>query len=156
MAGIPSTGSISAPTTMGVNVSVGTITVGAANGRCQRCGDPLTAKRSTRSFCSSRCPKAAKRAEGYEPERRTIDLLRQRGLIGQVWPVYRWDRSPRMFGLVAPRAVALAELNMVDPDITEADLARALHRIHIADWKEPIEADLTARHARSRKTEEAR
>jgi hypothetical protein len=167
MAGLPSTGSITAPTMMGVNVCVapiktGIITVanatgivGAATGRCQRCGDPLTAKRSTRSFCSDRCRKAAKRAEGYVPERRIIDLLRRRGLIGQVWPVYRWDKSPRVIALMVPRAVALAELNSVDPDITEDDLARALHRIHIADWKQPVQADLIRRQAPRRQTEEA-
>jgi hypothetical protein len=159
IAGISSTGSNSAPTTMGVNVSVapiktGTITVGAANGRCQRCGDPLTAKRSTRFFCSDRCRKSAKRAEGYEPERRIIDLLRQRGLIGRVWPVYRSDRSPRVFALMSLRPVALAELNSVDPDITEDDLAGALCRLRIADWKQAVEADLIRRQAPRRQTEE--
>src|SRR6202011_1351925 len=46
------------------------------------CDAPLHAKRITRSYCSDRCRKAAKRAEGYLPERRVLSLLAQRGLIG--------------------------------------------------------------------------
>jgi hypothetical protein len=165
IAGISSTGSINAPTTVGANVPVitvktGTITVananganGAANRRCLRCGDPLTAKRSTRSFCSPRCQKAAKRREGYEPQCRIIDLLRQRGPIGQVWPVYRSDLSPRVFALMVPRAVALAELIIANPSVADDDLIRTLRRLHVGVG--PVEADLIERHARRRKTEEA-
>ena len=119
-------------------------------GSCANCGSPMPQERITRTYCSDRCRKAAKRAEGYEPERRIAGLLRQRGLIAQVWPVFRSDRSPRVLALMVPRAVAVAVLNMVDPEIAEDDLVRALRRLHIVDWKQPVEDDLIERRARAR------
>jgi hypothetical protein len=165
--GLPGAGSMAA-TTIGANSSVvavkpSTITAASAAGnfsssadhRCLHCGAPLAQRRKTKSFCRDACRKAAKRAVGYEQERRLVDLLRQRGLIGQVWPVYRWDSSPRVLALMVSRAVAVAELIMVDPNMTEDDLARALRRLHIADWKQPFEADLIEGRARRRRIEEA-
>jgi hypothetical protein len=85
-------------------------------------------------------------------ERRIFELLRQRGLIGQVWPVYRGDSSPRVLGILVPRAMALAEMNLVAPDLTDADLVRSLRCFHVAEGN--VEAELISRNLRRRKCEE--
>ena len=75
-----------------------------------------------------------------------------RGLIGQVWPVYRWDNSPKIFGLTVPKDFAAAELG-----ISEAELGRVMRSFGIkgkgieenlitelrktSRWKRKISAD---------------
>jgi hypothetical protein len=49
------------------------------------------------------------------------------GLVAQLWPVYRWDDSPRVLALIVPRAVALDELNRgSEPLLSDSELSRAL------------------------------
>ncbi len=54
-------------------------------------------------------------------------LLRQKGLIGKVWPVYTWDQSPPIYALVGGREVVLPMLNSIsDTPITERQFRTVL------------------------------
>ena len=71
---------------------------------CRHCGREMVRKRSTKSYCSEACRKAAQRAEHGEanPDEAAqnceiIAELKHRGLVGQVWPVFSWDDSPPVF-----------------------------------------------------------
>lgn len=119
---------------------------------CINCGGPLQARRSTRAYCSDRCQKASKRSEARVLERRIFDRLTERGFIGQVWPVYRGDTSPRVLGLMVPRAAALAEITVTAPETTDADLVRSLRCFHVMEGN--VEADLIRHCARRRASED--
>ena len=68
-------------------------------------------------------------------------LLKTNGMIGQVWPVYIWDRDPPVYGLTLGREMALQELNGVsDTPITERQFRTVLKKFGIAEG--PIEPKL--------------
>jgi hypothetical protein len=100
---------------------------------CLVCGTLLQQLRSTKLFCGDRCRKAAKRASAHDGDATELqirDQLIARNLIGQIWPVYRWDQSPRVFGLLVPRARAAAELAVSDDE-----LVRVLRRFGIMEGR---------------------
>ena len=80
---------------------------------CLMCGAPILQGRRTRRYCSDRCRKAAQRTPDLET-RGVFEELLARGFIGKVWPVYRWDETPAILGLLVPRAMAAAELGLSD------------------------------------------
>ena len=76
-------------------------------------------------------------------------LLRQNGLIGQIWPVYTWDKTPPVYGLIVGRDLALQELNGVsDTPVTERQLRTVLKSYGVAEG--PIEPKLIAEFYRNR------
>jgi predicted nucleic acid-binding Zn ribbon protein len=114
---------------------------------CSVCGAPIQQQRRTKVYCSDACRKASKRAAAFADN--SIDLeirdqLRSRQLIGQVWPVYRWDPSPPVFGLLVPRAMAKAELA-----ISDDELVRVLRRFGIVEGE--VEVGLNRRFREARK-----
>jgi hypothetical protein len=85
------------------------------NNQCLHCGGSFNFKRSTKRFCSRRCQKAAERAAAkvQDPQHQVLfHRLEAWGFIGQVWPVYSWDNSPKIIGLLVPKGVAAAELGI--------------------------------------------
>ena len=115
--------------------------------------------RRTKAYCTDACRKAAGReaVSGRRGEdSRLIETLLSIGLIGIVWPVYAWDQSPRVYALLVPRHLALAEVNLklteLDADpVSEADLLRALRRKKVADYGDRIEAELIGDFFRARR-----
>ena len=78
-----------------------------------RSGKPLPLRKRGRRqlYCSDACRKAASRETTQEQaagDREMVAFLR--GFIGQLWPVYAWDDSPRIMALIVPRNIALDEL----------------------------------------------
>jgi hypothetical protein len=68
--------------------------------------------------------------------REMVAFLRGMTFVGQLWPVYAWDDSPRIMALIVPRNVALAEVQQrFGPTITEADLKRALSACDVYDYE---------------------
>ncbi len=77
-------------------------------------------------------------------------LLRTIGLVGQIWPVYAWDKTPPVYGLTLGRDMALQELNGIsDIQITERQLRTVLATYGIAEG--PIEPKLIAEFLRKRR-----
>jgi hypothetical protein len=76
----------------------------------------------------------AERANGV------LSALRSMRMVGQVWPVVKTDPSPAIFGLLVPRAYALAELNFINPRLalSDGELARMLKDRRILDWGAPL------------------
>lgn len=72
-----------------------------------------------------------------------IDEIRNRGLVGKVWPVFHWDNSPSVFGLIFPRRFVVDEINADrDEPITDRELVAAL-RVHgFVDYSDHCEARL--------------
>jgi len=106
------------------------------NYKCANCGQSFRSKRKTKKFCSDQCQKAAKRAATKirNPQHQILHRrLEERGFIGQVWPVYRVDNSPKIFGLLVPKDFAAAELGT-----TETDLSDALRSFGIVDFKSNV------------------
>ena len=104
-----------------------------------RCGKPLPPRKRGRRqlYCSDACRKAASRETTQEQaagDREMVAFLR--GFIGQLWPVYAWDDSPRIMALIVPRNIALDELRSgFDSGVSEADLKRALSTCDVYDYE---------------------
>jgi hypothetical protein len=126
---------------------------------CQHCGGEMPITRRTKTYCKDACRKAAAReaASGRRAEySRVIELLVFKGLVGQIWPVFSWDDCPRIYALLVPRHLALAELNLALQDldrdpISEADLLRAMRFRKVADYGYRVEAELIADFYRGRR-----
>lgn len=119
---------------------------------CKQCGKQFPAKRETALYCSPSCRKAASRTDGLEKatDGAIYDLLRRKGLVAKVWPVFRWDVSPSVYALMVPRAAAVVELNAhLAVPITEGDLARVLRANSVAEG--PVEKKLIAEFHQARK-----
>jgi len=104
--------------------------------QCRVCGAELQRKRDTKQYCSDRCRKTAARAADNIHSADDLilrDQLMARGFIGQLWPAYRWDDSPRFRGLLVPAAFVAAEL-----EATEANLARVLRGFRIVEFKDDV------------------
>jgi hypothetical protein len=115
--------------------------------------------RRTKRYHNDACRKAASReaTSGRRAEdSRVIELAVCMGLVRQVWPVFSWDDSPRIYALLVPRQLALAELNLAlqnldrDP-ISEADLLRAMRVRKVSDYANRVEAELIADFYRGRR-----
>ncbi len=77
-------------------------------------------------------------------------LLTATGLVGQIWPVYRWDETPAVYGLIVGRDMALQELNFISQmPITERQLRTVLKKFGIAEG--PIEPELIEEFYRKRR-----
>ena len=97
---------------------------------CISCGAEFIPKRSTRLYCTDRCRKARDRAAANPPDATDYEIRDQlvaRRLVGQVWPVYRWDNSPSVQALLVPLTIAASELG-----ISEDRLSSLLRRFGIA------------------------
>ena len=104
--------------------------------RCAHCGESFDFERSTKEFCSDGCQKAAKRAAEIPLDSEDLVIhprLEEREFIGQIWPVYRSDNSPKIFGLLVPEDFAAAELR-----ISEPELGRVLRSFGIVGFKSKI------------------
>ena len=106
---------------------------------CACCGKELVSVRSTKAYCDDACRKRAARGstEQQVESRWIVECLRRMGLVGKIWPVYRWDDSPPIWALLGPidnlLGIALDELNLGSvPLVTEADLKRALRDCDVA------------------------
>ena len=102
---------------------------------CACCGKELVSVRSTKAYCDDACRKRAARGnpEQQIESRWIVECLRRMGLVGKIWPVYRWDDSQPIFALLVPFDTALDELNLGSiPLVTEADLKRALRDCDVA------------------------
>jgi hypothetical protein len=103
--------------------------------RCACCGTEITSLRSTKSYCSDACRKKASRGgNDFDSVRESwwlFENLRRNGLIGQIWPGYKWDDSPRIFALLDESGLghAVEEMN------------EALRRVGVAEMELPTEAD---------------
>ncbi len=80
---------------------------------CKRCEKPFHAKRIDSDFCSDKCRKAYSRRDKDDTlvQKAVIHQLQRMGMVGQLWPVMKHDKSPRVLGLIVPKHLALAELN---------------------------------------------
>jgi hypothetical protein len=100
---------------------------------CECCGAELDYIRNTKTFCSDACRKKASRGgddfDGVRESWWLFKNLRRSGLIGQIWPVYRWDISHPIFALLVPFEYAVDEMN------------DTFRRIGVAERKLPTEAD---------------
>lgn len=107
---------------------------------CESCGEPITARRATKRFCSDRCRKAALRADasnGAKDSAAIRDELRRRGLVGRVWPIYAWDDAPTAYALLVPASHAAVELG-----IAVADLRAALREHDVYGYEARVEERL--------------
>lgn len=119
---------------------------------CKQCGKQFPAKRETALYCSPSCRKAASRTDGSEKatDCTIYDMLKRKGLVAKVWPVFRWDSTPSVYALMVPRSATLVELNAhLAVPITEGDLARVLKADSVAEG--PIEKKLIAEFYQARK-----
>jgi hypothetical protein len=60
-----------------------------------------------------------------------FENLRRNGVIGQIWPVYKWDDSPQIFALLDESGLGHAAEEMNE----------ALRRVGVAEMELPTEAD---------------
>jgi hypothetical protein len=132
--------------------------------RCEYCGVEMPITRRTRRYCKDAHRKAASREanSGRRAEDgRLIETLWFMGYVGRIWPIYAWDESPRVYALLVPRHLAVAEVNLAlreldrDP-ISEADLVRAMRLKKIADYGNRVEAELIGAFYRARKDRRTR
>lgn len=66
-------------------------------------------------------------------------LLRGNKLIGQIWPVYIWDNSPAVDGLLVSEAYAFQELSAVsDTYFTPEQFKTVLSKYEIAPYPSPF------------------
>jgi predicted nucleic acid-binding Zn ribbon protein len=94
---------------------------------CANCGVEIESVRSTKTYCSDACRKAAARGNNDVLQNRWIvECLRRMGMVSKIWPVYSWDKSPSIFALMVTSQAALDEFNFHAPTITEGELERAL------------------------------
>lgn len=109
--------------------------------RCQCCGQTFLAARTSALFCSPACRVRAHRGQG-DRAKVIVSGLAVLGMIGKLWPVYRTDKSPPVFGSMVPRSATVAEYNLAHPDepISNAELAAALRDRRVLDWGAPIPA----------------
>lgn len=71
-------------------------------------------------------------------------LLKTHNLVGQIWPVYRWDKDPPVYGLLLGREMAVQELRHIsDIPITERQLRTVLEAYGIA-YSDGTQAKLIA------------
>jgi hypothetical protein len=103
--------------------------------RCACCGTEITSLRRTKSYCSDACRKKASRGgNDFDSVRGSwwlFENLRRNGLIGQIWPVYKWDDGPQIFVLLDESGLGHAAEEMNE----------ALCRIGVAEMELPTEAD---------------
>jgi hypothetical protein len=120
--------------------------------------------RRTKAFCTDSCRKAFHREadSGRQAEAvRLIGILARLGLMGAIWPIYRWDKSRRVYALLLPRHLALAEINLElrvlgFEAITDAGLLRAMRLKGIADYGHRVEADLISTFYKTRRDRRCR
>jgi len=108
---------------------------------CTGCAKPLPPRKRGRrqEYCSDRCRKAAGRAAAQEASEEEKDLIRSlRGSwpVGQLWPVYTWDDSPRIIALIVPKQIALDEFNHAKggEPFSEAQFTRLLDMAQVVDY----------------------
>lgn len=120
---------------------------------CEVCSARFEARRASARFCSERCKKQSQRSGGgdLDRERLVVGWLIGAGYVGQVWPIFKNDRSPAIFALMVPQPTALTELcaARLDLAITVNELRQALRARGVLDWNEPIPA-LSGTKSRSR------
>jgi len=125
-----------------------------ASSVCEVCGGVLVVRRKrSKRFCSNKCRMAAARARAAEPDTLLAEL-RGLGVVGKVWPVYRWDKVPAVYALLVPRHHALEMFNEVrvgDEPVAAAEFASRLRRLEMHDYGDPIEARLIAEFRLGRK-----
>jgi hypothetical protein len=107
---------------------------------CKHCDGPLPPRKRGRrqEYCTDKCRKAASRVveqEASDEEMEAIRMLRLLSYVGQLWPVYTWDDSPRIMALILPRHIALQDVNgyMKEP-ISEAQFSKLLGTCGIVDY----------------------
>ena len=103
---------------------------GQRDADCTSCGVTFRASRSDARFCSQRCRQRVRRKPSDTRSGLIAKALRtSRFLVGQVAPSYNVGNRAPVYGLMVPRAAALAELNgflaLPDP-FTDAELVSAL------------------------------
>ena len=108
---------------------------------CKGCAKPLPPRKRgrKREYCSDRCRKAAGRAAAQEASEEEKDLIRSlRGSwpVGQLWPVYTWDDSPRIIALIVSKQIALDEFNHAKggEPFSEAQFTRLLDMAQVVDY----------------------
>jgi hypothetical protein len=62
--------------------------------------------------------------------------LRGSWLVGQLWPVYTWDDSPRIIALIVSKQIALDEFNHAKggEPFSEAQFTRLLDIAQVVDY----------------------
>lgn len=66
-------------------------------------------------------------------------LLRTNRLIGQIWPVYRWDNHPKVYGLLFSEPHAYQELAAVsDTQFTPEQFKTVLAKYNVAPYPSPF------------------
>ena len=97
---------------------------------CACCGTEITSLRSTKSYCSDACRKKASRGgndfDGVKESWWLFKNLRRNGVIGQIWPVYKWE----IFALLDESGLGHAAEEMNE----------ALRRVGVAEIELPTEA----------------
>ena len=125
---------------------------------CKHCGKPLPRRKRGRpqQFCSDRCRKAEGRSDGLDSYRVLADEIIDRGFAGKIWPVFAWDDSPAIYGLIFPRRFVIDEINTDrEEPITDRELVAALRANGIADYYEQREARLIRDFHQTRKARRA-
>jgi hypothetical protein len=102
---------------------------------CACCGTEITSLHCTKSYCSDACRKKASRGgndfDGVKESWWLFKNLKRNGVIGQIWPVYKWDDSPQIFALLDESGLGHAAEEMNE----------ALRRVGVAEMELPTEAD---------------
>ena len=128
---------------------------GQRDADCTSCGVTFRASRSDARFCSQRCRQRVRRKPSDTRSGLIAKALRtSRFLVGQVAPSYNVGNRAPVYGLMVPRAAALAELNgflaLPDP-FTDAELVSALRAEGFIDYGAPVPESAKGVYAKKRR-----
>lgn len=121
---------------------------------CGSCGVTFRASRSDARFCSQRCRQRVRRKpRDFRGGLIAKALRTSRLLVGKVAPSYSIGSRPPVYGLLVPRAVALAELNgflALPEPLTDAELTATLKAEGFLDYGAPVPESAKGVYAKKR------